>query len=106
MTVKQFLLKKFPTNEYMDCPVPKHYWEIMQEYADKFSAPALESAKKRVEELEAELLCERSALELKSKRIAELEAGLQEIKNTAFYKEYLQTGEISSIIYKLLNKQP
>jgi len=32
--VKKFLLKKFPTNTYIDCPVPKHHWETMQEYAD------------------------------------------------------------------------
>jgi hypothetical protein len=32
--VKKFLLKKFPTDLYMDCPVPNSYWEIMQEYAD------------------------------------------------------------------------
>lgn len=32
--VEQFLLKKFPTNKYFACPVPKRYWDIMQEYAD------------------------------------------------------------------------
>jgi hypothetical protein len=36
MTVREFMLKKFPTNEYMDCPVPKHHWETIQEYADKY----------------------------------------------------------------------
>lgn len=36
MTVRQFMLKKFPTNKYMDCPVPKHHWEIIQEYADEY----------------------------------------------------------------------
>jgi len=38
ITVKKFLLKKFPTKDYMDCPVPKHYWEIMEEYASLVSA--------------------------------------------------------------------
>jgi len=38
LTVKQFLLKKFPTKDYMDCPVPKHYWETMQEYAELYHA--------------------------------------------------------------------
>ena len=36
MTVKQFMLKKFPTSEYMDCPVGKHHWETIQEYADAY----------------------------------------------------------------------
>ena len=34
-TLKQFLLKKFPTNEYMDCPIPKHHWETIEEYAQE-----------------------------------------------------------------------
>lgn len=32
--VKQFLLKKFPTWKYYDCPIPKEYWELFDEYAD------------------------------------------------------------------------
>ncbi len=36
MTVRQFMLKKYPTNEWMDCPVPKHHWEVIQEYADAY----------------------------------------------------------------------
>ncbi len=36
MTVREFMLKKYPTNEWMDCPVPKHHWETIQEYADKY----------------------------------------------------------------------
>ena len=36
MTVKEFLLKKFPTNKYWDCPVPRHYWPIMKEYAKAY----------------------------------------------------------------------
>jgi hypothetical protein len=36
MTVREFMLKKFPVNKYMDCPVPKHHWETIQEYADKY----------------------------------------------------------------------
>lgn len=34
-TVREFMLKKFPTNEYMDCPVPKEYWPIIQEYSSQ-----------------------------------------------------------------------
>lgn len=34
MTLKQFLLKKFPTHLYMDCPIPKHHWETIDEYAE------------------------------------------------------------------------
>ena len=37
MTVKKFMLKKFPTNEYMDCPIPKHYWVTIQEYATVYA---------------------------------------------------------------------
>lgn len=36
MKAKEFLLKKFPTNKYWDCPVPKHHWEIMEEYAKAY----------------------------------------------------------------------
>lgn len=36
MTVKEFLLKRYPTNNYMDCPIPKHHWETMQQYADAY----------------------------------------------------------------------
>ena len=36
MTVREFMLKKYPTNEWIDCPVPKHHWETIQEYADKY----------------------------------------------------------------------
>jgi hypothetical protein len=36
MTAKEFLLKKFPTNKYWDCPVPKHHWDIMEEYAKAY----------------------------------------------------------------------
>ena len=36
MTAREFLLKRFPTNKYWDCPVPKHYWEIMEEYAKAY----------------------------------------------------------------------
>jgi hypothetical protein len=46
--VRQFMLKKFPTNEYMDCPVPQHHWETIQEYASQCTAP-LEA---RIRELE------------------------------------------------------
>jgi hypothetical protein len=38
MTVRSFMLKKFPTDKYMDCPVPKHYWEIIQEYAELYAS--------------------------------------------------------------------
>jgi hypothetical protein len=31
------MLKKFPTNKYMDCPIPKHHWETIQEYADYYA---------------------------------------------------------------------
>ncbi len=36
MTVKEFMLNKFPTNMYIDCPIPRHHWETIQEYADKY----------------------------------------------------------------------
>lgn len=38
VTVRKFMLKKFPTNEYMDCPVPQHHWETIQEYAEAYHA--------------------------------------------------------------------
>lgn len=36
MNVRKFLLKKFPTNKYFDCPVPKNYYGVMQEYAEAY----------------------------------------------------------------------
>lgn len=36
ITVKDFLLKKFPTDLYFDCPVPTGHWEVMQEYAEAY----------------------------------------------------------------------
>lgn len=36
MTVRKFMLKKFPPNKWMDCPIPKEYWKTMQEYADAY----------------------------------------------------------------------
>lgn len=33
MTVRKFMLKKFPTNKYIDCPIPKHHWATIEEYA-------------------------------------------------------------------------
>lgn len=36
MNVRVFLLKKFPTDKYLDCPVPKNYYGIMQEYAEVY----------------------------------------------------------------------
>ena len=41
-TLKQFLLKKYPTNEYFDCPVPKHHWDVIQEYADDYARIQIE----------------------------------------------------------------
>lgn len=33
MTFKKFLLKKYPKSKYDDCPVPKQYWSVVEEYA-------------------------------------------------------------------------
>lgn len=41
-TLKQFLLNKYPTNEYFDCPVPKHHWEVIQEYAEHYARIQIE----------------------------------------------------------------
>jgi len=41
-TLKQFLLKKYPTSDYFDCPVPKHHWEVIQEYADDYARIQIE----------------------------------------------------------------
>lgn len=52
MTVKKFMLKKFPTNKYMDCPVPIHHWETIQEYANEYASEQLTAAEARIKELE------------------------------------------------------
>lgn len=38
ITVRKFMLKKFPPRDYMDCPVPTHHWETIQEYAEAYHA--------------------------------------------------------------------
>lgn len=35
LNIKQFLLKKFPINKYFDCPIPKEYWNLFDEYASQ-----------------------------------------------------------------------
>jgi len=46
--LKQFLLKKYPAKDYFDCPVPKHHWETIQEYADYFAKLQIEKDRKRI----------------------------------------------------------
>lgn len=46
--VRKFMLKKFPTNEYWDCPVPKHHWEVIQEYADDYAKEQIQKDRKRI----------------------------------------------------------
>lgn len=46
-TLKQFLLNKYPTNEYFDCPVPKHHWEAIQEYAEHYARIQIEKDRER-----------------------------------------------------------
>mgnify|MGYP003491340613 FL=1 len=47
-TLKQFLLKKYPTSDYFDCPVPKHHWEVIQEYADDYARIQIEKDRERI----------------------------------------------------------
>lgn len=42
-TVRKFMLKRFPTNVYMDCPVSKEYWEVIQEYAESYHQEKLKA---------------------------------------------------------------
>lgn len=43
--VRKFMLKKYPPNDYMDCPVPKHYWEVIEEYATQQTEEVLQLLK-------------------------------------------------------------
>lgn len=52
-TVREFMLKKFPTNEYMDCPVPKEYWPIIQEYSAQQNRAYVEALKWTLEFIDA-----------------------------------------------------
>lgn len=36
ITLRDFLLKKFPPKKYIDCPVLHHHWETIQEYAEAY----------------------------------------------------------------------
>jgi len=46
--VRQFMLKKYPTKDYFDCPVPKHHWEVIQEYADDYARIQIEKDRERI----------------------------------------------------------
>ena len=48
--VRQFMLKKYPTKDYFDCPVPKHYWDVIQEYADNYARIQIEKDRERVKD--------------------------------------------------------
>lgn len=37
LNLRNFMLKEFPTDRYMDCPIDKRHWETIQEYADQFA---------------------------------------------------------------------
>jgi len=58
--VRQFMLKKYPTKDYLDCPVPKHHWEVIQEYAEHYARIQIEKDRERVknEVLADEWTCE------------------------------------------------
>jgi hypothetical protein len=34
LNVRQFMLKTFPTNEFIDCPISKEIWPYFDKYAD------------------------------------------------------------------------
>jgi hypothetical protein len=42
LTVRKYMLKRFPTDEFMDCPVPKEYWTVIQDYAEAYHASKVE----------------------------------------------------------------
>jgi len=79
ITVKHFLLKKFPTKDYMDCPVPKHYWEVMQEYAEAYHADKAATNKPMIKTKTPEdyytfeFDCEKCGLEIKGSDWGECE---------------------------------
>lgn len=49
-TVRQFMLKKYPTKDYFDCPVPQHHWPAIQEYAETYARLMIELDRVRVKE--------------------------------------------------------
>lgn len=51
MTPKEFLLKKYPTNIFFDCPVPKEYWKDMQGFSDANNKQLAEQNKELLEAL-------------------------------------------------------
>ena len=38
LTPRRFLLNKYSTSKYNECPVPQHHWEDMKEYAEAYHA--------------------------------------------------------------------
>ena len=61
ITVRKFMIKKYPTDKYMDCPVPQHHWETIQEYATEYADQQLSEARAEIERLKG--LIEKAHLE-------------------------------------------
>lgn len=125
LTVRKFMLKKFPTNEWMDCPVPKHHWETIQEYADKYS----QSLSTEIERLKGERQAALDTLRGESQKVKELElklsgktfscpvcdsmaernrgleSAIEQVKNKVQFQSSVYALEINSICEQLLSNQ-
>lgn len=45
MTLREFLLKKYPPSKWMDCPIHKRHWKNIEEYAKIYHKKQLEKIK-------------------------------------------------------------
>lgn len=93
MTVRQFMLKKFPTNKYMDCPIPTHHWETIQEYADQYAADKIREKDEEIERVNKEnfhLSAEITAVSDGYDQ-AELQQGIISLKNKLAFNQSLLT---------------
>jgi hypothetical protein len=73
--LKKFLLKKFPTNEYMDCPVPKHHWETICEFATLVAEERCREKEALIQQLETDYAMDigrlKEQLEIRDKQLEE-----------------------------------
>lgn len=80
--VKEYMLKKYPTDRYFDCPIPKEYWEDIQQFSDQQTSELKAKVEEQANQLEAEE---------QAKEIVSLKKQLsnEEDKNDEFFAENL-----------------
>ncbi len=67
LTIRQFMLKTFPTNEFIDCPISKEIWPYFDKYAD-LKMKSLLSENETLKQSLSELTAENERLKRKAQK--------------------------------------